>query len=429
VLKTLFPFQKIGAAFLTKSRQALLADEPGVGKTVQVLSAVEILNLMRILVICPASVISGWIKEIIECLGEGALSRFTIISYNKAKEYSEVNQSYDALVLDEAHYLKTPDSQRTQAVFGNEKGLARRAKYVWALTGTPIPNRPRELYPVLKCLADKYIAPYNTIEKFEQRFCGAYWDGRGMNARGSSHMDDLFQRLNSGFMLRRTMDEVLPQLPPAVPQIIPFKLSEEDRRFIIEAENSILNREEYISTVMEDFSQLGDSASLMKATGLATVRFATEFVKDQLNTVEKVVVYAWHRDVIFTLFENLQKFNPVVHMGGLSAADKDANKLKFMRDPSCRVLIGNIESSGVGLNGLQEVCRTCVFAEIIWGPGRVGQAVRRLRRLGMDINKGRVNAYILNAEGTIQDAVLGSNVAKSRVIDFLMGDDLLRGLT
>lgn len=97
---------------------------------------------------------------------------------------------------------------------------------------------------------------------------------------------------------------------------------------------------------------------------------------------------------------------------------KEQNRKAFMRDPECRILIANIGSAGTGLDGLQNSCSTGVFAEIVWGPGTVGQAVRRLRRIGM---KERANIYFINARGSIEDAVFGSNEQKKRVIGRLVG--------
>ncbi len=159
--KKLKPFQVHGSLFLQSNPHALLADEPGLGKTIQAIAAANYLSLKRVLVVCPASVRLGWRQELKEC---GATGLWDVISYEQAVKYhSEVHYdtlpSYDGLVLDEAHYLKTSDSKRTQAIFGGA-GAARmrtlRAR--WALTGTPVLNRPRELWPILKNVSQMRIA-------------------------------------------------------------------------------------------------------------------------------------------------------------------------------------------------------------------------------------------------------------------------------
>ena len=416
--KGLVQFQTDGGWFLALRRWAMNADEPGLGKTLQALFACELVSAKRIGVICPASVIYGWWEQIHDWMDPIWHSRFVIGSYNRAVTHPHEFANCDVLIPDEGHFMKTAESQRTITVLG-KNGIARSAHHVWPLTGTPVPNRPFELYPIMSTLAAPQLGPYQTMRAFGQRFCGATYNGHGMEYNGATHMDDLSERL-SNFMIRRTVDQVLPQMPPAGPQLIKFDMTKEDRAWLLEAEAKIENREEYISTIKENFSQLGDNVTLLKATGNAKVRFTVQFVKDKLETVEKVVIFAWHRDVISRLKESLSEFCPVVHQGGLSLAKKEENKQRFIQDDSCRVFIANIGSAGTGLNGLQKVCRTGVFAEIVWGPGTVGQAVRRLRRIGMDI-KQLVNIFLINAIGSYEDAVFGSNERKRLVIQRLVG--------
>jgi SNF2 family DNA or RNA helicase len=136
--KILKPFQQIGGRFLAERRFALLADEMGLGKTVQALAAAAVLpsSVRHVLVVCPASVRLGWAQELAECFppaypGQRPFKSFDVISYHGATSHVTrrgLRNHYDLLILDEAHYLKTPDSQRTKAIFGNGGlGLARRA--------------------------------------------------------------------------------------------------------------------------------------------------------------------------------------------------------------------------------------------------------------------------------------------------------------
>lgn len=420
--KILKPYQLLGSAFLAANPHALLADEPGLGKTIQAIDATHRLGLRKMLVVCPASVRLGWAQEIEECLGRRALDwNWHIISYNAASKVareSAAHSEYDAIILDEAHFLKTPDSLRTLSIFGNGRGLARRAKYKWALTGTPVLNRPRELYPMLKTLAPAFSSM--TYAAFTQRYCGAFFDGRAMNTRGATNLHELAQKL-SGFMLRRTKAEVLPQLPPRIVTRVPLMVEAGELDAVHEEERLIENREAKISSVYEDFSQLGDLSRLLRLTGLAKVRAAAAFVIDQLETVDKVVVFARHREVIKQLelaFE-ARDLGTVVYHGGMSDGQKQDAVNIFRARRECRVFIGQIDAAGTGINGLQDVCSTAVFAELSWVPGSTGQAVDRLHRIGQSANS--VNAYLLHMPGTLESAVMGVHDAKTRVIDRLMG--------
>ena len=427
--KTLRPFQLAGRDHLVRNHHALLADEPGLGKTVQAIAAAELLAAKRILVIAPASMRLGWRQEIEECLGaQEFMAGWHIISYNEAVKWAPKSMglyAYDLCILDEAHFLKTPDSQRTQAVFGNAAGLARRAARVWALSGTPVLNRPIEFYPLLKCLAARAIAPYDTFTRFAQHFCGAYFDGHGLNVKGASHLDDLASRLQ-GFMLRRTKEEVLPELPPRIVTRVPVEISAADRRAIDAAESAIGDREAFISSTRENFSQLGDMSTLLRVTGEAKVAAAARYVEDLLETERKIVVFARHRSVIAELTIQIEG-GCVVYQGGMSDREKQEAVNRFVKDPNCRVFIGNIQAAGTGINGLQEVCQTAVFAELSWTPGEMSQAADRLHRMGQ--RGSSVNIHWLYAPNTLEAAVLGVHDAKNSVIDRLMsGGAAVEGL-
>ena len=417
--KTLKPFQVTGAEFLSKNQHALLADEMGLGKTVTALAACEAVKAVKVLVVCPASVRTNWIQEIEEC--GLTRSRFNIISYNGASAAAGIalaNASWDAIILDEAHFLKTPESQRTQAIFGNDRGLARRAHFKWCLTGTPVLNRPRELYSVLKTLASPAIAPYDNWTAFTQRYCGAFFDGFGLNTKGASHIEELRGKLQ-GFMLRRTKAEVLPELPPRIVSHPAIELTPAESAPIFELEAEISNREAYLSPTHEDYAQLGDLARLLKATGIAKVHQVAEFVDELLHTVNKVVIFARHRDVIRGLENELGHQMPAVYHGGLNDKQKQAAVERFVNDKDCGVFIGQIQAAGTGINGLQRVCSDVVFAELTWVPGEMAQAVDRCHRIGQTADA--VNVYLPHVPGTLESAMLQVHLNKQSVIDALVG--------
>lgn len=416
-MKELFPYQKEGSAFLRGQVHALLGDEPGLGKTVQAIHAFHTLGLKTALVICPASVRLNWLREIAAMLG--STKGWDVISYNGASTrdvVSALRPEYDAVILDEGHFLKSIDSRRTLAVLGRS-GLARRGTRIWVLTGTPVLNRPRELYPILKTLCPSFAdIPYNT---FAQRYCGAFFDGRGWNTRGASHLDELRARIG-GFMLRRFKADVLEQLPDRLITFAPLQVQPEDLALLQLEESLISNRESFVSSVAEDFSAMGDISRLLRVTGLSKVRATTEYIRDLLATVDKVVVFAKHREVITRLHDNLNTFgfNPVVYHGGMSDKAKDAAVQAF-KTPACAVFIGQIQAAGTGINGLQEVCDQVVFAELTWVPGETGQAIDRLHRLGQ--KSQCVTAHILHVSGTLESAILAVQERKTGVITKIVG--------
>jgi len=422
VKKVLEKFQEEGRDFLAATPHAMLADQPGLGKTLQLIAAVEKLRLQKNLVVCPASVRTNWLKEINECLGSSWGWR--IISYNEATKFAKTTtEQFDSITLDEAHFLKTPESQRTQAIFGNSIGLARRARNKWALTGTPILNRPRELYPILKTLAPAFAK--TSYSAFTGRYCDAYYDGREMNTKGASNLDEL-SRLMQGFMLRRTKLEVFPNRTAPLVARIPVELTHADMAAVIAEEEIIGAREAKISSRFEDFSQLGDTSKLLRLLGEAKVPTVARFVEDLLETVDKVVVFAHHRDVITALAQRFAAHKPVIYQGGMGDAQKDAVRAKFMADPACRVFIGNRVAAGTGINGLQTVCSTVVIAEPSWVPGETEQMIDRLDRMGQ--KDDLVNAYILYAKSTLDAIVVETHDRKEKVVDRVTGDEILEQL-
>jgi len=170
---------------------------------------------------------------------------------------------------------------------------------------------------------------------------------------------------------------------------------------------------------MEKFSDLGDSARLLRLTGLAKVNGVARLAENELLLMDKIVIFARHREVIDKLKEKLSAFNPVIFRGGMTPPEKEKAKHFFITDPFCRVFIGNIQAAGTGVDGLQKVSNTAIFAELSWVPGEMEQCVRRLKRMGSI--GGTVRALVTHATGTLESAILGSHAYKIPVIKRLMG--------
>lgn len=367
----------------------------------------------------------GWRQELEDW---GATGVWDVVSYNGASSettLATLRDKYDVIVLDECHLAKSLDALRTQAVLG-PTGLARRARYKWALSGTPFLNRPREIYPILKALAGDRIKPYDTFPLFAQRFCGAYWDGRGLNTKGATNLDEL-RTILKGFMLRRTKAEVLPDLPSRIITRVPISVSAEEMAAVRAVEDEIENREAYLSPVHEDYSGLGDLAKLRRATGMAKIRAVTAFTLDLLQTVEKVVVFTWHRDVLAALharFTN-EGVGAVTYQGGMGDENKRKAVETFVRDPNIRVFIGQMQAAGTGINGLQKVSNDVVFAEVDWSPKTMSQAVDRVDRMDKKFGKIPTNAWVPYIPGSLEGSMLNTSEGKERVIDRLLRPESL----
>ena len=311
------PFQVAGADHLCRNYHAALGDQRGLGKTPQAIWAADRVGARNVLVICPASVRTSWHEHVEEHFGH--TRGWDIISFERASNKIDADlflrSHYDVCVVDESHFCKTLDSQRTQAVFGNE-GLIRRATYKWCLSGTMAPNgRPVELYPMLKALNPRFKGMSFTA--YTQRFCGAYFDGRGTNVKGASHLDELRELLD-GFLLRRTAREVYPDRKDPLIVPTPLELSPRDLAAVIEEEDAIGGRVARLSSSHEHFSQMGDTAKLLRLLGQAMVPRVAQFVEDLLQSENKVVVFFHHTDVGAQLAKHFagKRFRPVIYQGG-----------------------------------------------------------------------------------------------------------------
>lgn len=391
------------ARFLASRTNAANGSEPGLCKTATALMAYKLVGATSGLVTCPASVRSHWLDQIEEEIGH--TRGWDIISYNGAAmdaHRAQLRDKYDVFIPDEVHFCKTCDSQRTRAIFG-KAGLARRAqRHIWPLSGTMAPNgRPVELWPMLRSLHPSFADM--KFETYALKYCGGHFDGREFNVKGATRIDELAALLRD-FMVRRTEREVFPDRKAPLVAAVPVELSASDLAMVNQIEDEIGGREARLSSRYEMFSQMGDSARLLRALGTAMAPHVATFVEDKLETVDKAVVFFKHTDVGAWLYEHFASrgFQPVIYQGGMGDAAKDAAKARF-NDKACRVFLGQVQAAGTGVDGLQRVCSTAVFAEPDWTPGETEQRVRRLARTGQE---DLVRAYVMYARATLSAIVV-----------------------
>jgi len=413
----LYPFQEMGVQWLRSREYALLADEMGLGKTVQAVVAASYLPAGRRLVVCPASLKYTWERAIEKWTGEKSIqvvsssrdkidpdAKWVIVNYDLLL-YRDIFMGlyplvFQLAVFDEAHFLKNADSKRTKLIL-LRGGLASRAIRKWFLTGTPILNRPVELYPLLKAAAPEVIKPFTSYYGYTKYYCGGFQDGLTWFDRGATHIEELNRKLTgSGFMLRRLKSEVLPDLPEKTYEVIPVKVEQkEEFKFLWQKDDvTKKNLGDYFNG---DMDNLGALAAARQYIGLEKIKIVVPHIKALLLEKEKVVVFAHHREVVARLMESLGEFNPVKVVGGISAKEKDEAEQAFQQDPECRVFVGNIIAAGTGLT--LTAADTCVFAELDWTPGNLIQASDRIHRIGqknacliqMFVTKDSIEEYML----------------------------------
>lgn len=437
----LFPFQKAGVAYKMDRDNTLIADQPGLGKTAQAIVIANELAAERVLVVAPASVRLQWrdmfyrwiwprnhhtgtkcpvcnvILSSKDLIYKGPKPHWTILSYDLIVRSRVVYETllkkhFDMIIFDEIHYLKTYEAQRTRALFGtgNWEGIAQNADTLLGLTGTPLPNRPRECYAVARNFnwesidllsEDKFRAKYNPSRKMPS----------GYVLEQVGRLPELQNRLRCNFMVRRMKRDVMHQLPE-----VQYELTFIEPNAGVKAalrEESMLDIDP-MDLKSEDMDTQGALATVRREMGEAKVPLVVEHVSRLLNGgVDKLVVFTWHRTVLAMLNEELAPFGVVSVPGGSTATQKHERKRQFIQDPNTRIFMGNILACGTGTDGLQEVCSMAVFAEASWVPGDNDQAVDRLWRIGQQRN---VLAQFLVAPGGLDAKVLGSALEKTEDI-------------
>ena len=365
-------------------------------------------SIQTVLIVAPKSLLLNWQRE-----AEKWLTRsvdLTIINYDMVWKRADLTErTWDLVVYDESQYLKNPKAKRTVA------SLAIPAKRRVFLTGTPILNRPVELWPMVNAIDPDGMG--KSFFGFAQRYCGARQvrAGRKMvwDFTGASNLEELQDKMRQGFMVRRLKADVLKELPAKRRQIIPLEAN--GASSILRAEKKLIEQlgfEEAARALEGKSAAFTEMAKLRHDLGVAKVEKALDHIKDMLDSVEKVIVFAHHHDVIDGLQAGLAEYGIVTVTGQTPGADRQAAVDRFQADPTCRVFLGNIKAAGVGLT--LTAASTVVFVESDWTPGWMQQAEDRAHRIGQTES---VLVQYLVFDGSM-DAVLAQTlVSKADISD------------
>lgn len=402
-----YHYQALGSRFLASRRRALLADDMGLGKSKQVIDACDQLEAKRILVICPAVVRPAWKRQFelwqrqersIRVLESRGLFPFrdgvTIASYELAQDVIDSLKpaGVDVLVLDEVHYLKNRKAKRTRTIYGQRcdgtGGLVSLADHVWGLSGTPAPNDPSELWPMMRALFPKTL-PKDKFDRplaywaYVNRYCRTQLMAIGrMRIVGGKNLPELRQRLQP-HMLRRLTADVLDDLPPWRFDDLPVQADDvagidwEDPRL----EKLLKAIHDQDRKALKQLSL--DFSTMRRLIGMAKARAVADLLNSEIDGgLHKIVLFAWHHDVINALVQRIQAHQPQVITGMTSPEEREAALKTFRKDARAKVFVGQIKAAGVGLDGLQEAANEVLFVESSWSPNDNMQAAKRAHRIG-----------------------------------------------
>lgn len=383
---SLYEHQDVGCRWLIEQRHAILADDMGLGKTREALVAAKALGY-RIFVVAPSGLRVNWLRE-----AEAVDCQIEIHSWAKVPPPPE-DDAY-TLIADEAHYAQNLKAQRTSRFLA----LAKDARAVFCLTGTPIKNgRPANLFPLL-------VATHHALARdrrnYEMRYCAAKqtrwsrWD-----VTGAAHLDELHRKIADG-VLRRMKDECL-DLPEKTRVLRKAELSAEAQTRY----NTVLAEKQHEYRERRARGEIGEADALVlmnhlrHAGSIAKVETAVELAEEVIEQGGQVVLFTAFRESAEQLATSL---NAEQIAGDVDAAHRQAAIDRFQAGER-KAIVCTLGAGNVGIT--LTAASTVILVDRPWTPGDAVQAEDRLHRIGQ---RNAVTAIWLQANGADEaiDALL-----------------------
>ena len=423
-----FDFQYNGVGFLFPRHAAILADEMGLGKTMQAITALRMLlrcgHVRSVLLICPKPLVTNWQREFALWAPEIPVSAVAgkqekrrwhwhhdptpvkIANYEMvvrdAHIFSELEDEFDIVALDEAQRIKNKSSATSKTI----RQIKRRRS--WALTGTPIENSIEDLVGIFE-----FVSP-NTIHS-------------EMTPR------EIRSEVND-FVLRRTKDMVLDDMPPKLIRDTELHLSTDQQITYEQAEKdgvvrlNEMGNEITIKHVFELVLRLKQICNFDPATGSSS---KLELLKSDLEEVsasgQKAIVFSQWVKSIDKIAEQIPQYNPLCFHGRIPSSKRDAILEEFKQSPDRHVLLMSYGAGSVGLN--LQFCRYVYLFDRWWNPAVEDQAINRAHRIGA---AGSVTVTRMLMSGTIEQRIHEVLEAKRQLFNEILsesGETNSRGLT
>lgn len=438
-----YEYQKEGIAYALRHKRCILGDQPGLGKTLQAIGTVTIARAYPCLVICPAALKINWQREFKKFAGKQALilddknrdtwQRYVemkccdifITNYESLKKFFVLAVKPDArltmksitfdprinlfksVVIDESHKCKSTKTQQSKFV----EGICRGKEYILELTGTPVVNDNTDLIQQLKIMGR--LEDFGGYKNYVERFCNG--------PRKASNLKELNWRLWTSCFFRREKAKVLTQLPDKTRQYIEMDITTRDEYRKAEADLINYLRQYKGKTDKEiEKSMRGEvmvRMGILKAiSARGKIRAAAEFIHDVIDGGEKLIVFAFLKEVVL----EMKKLFPeaVTVTGEDNVKQKQAAVDAFQNDPECKLIILNYKSGGTGLT-LTASSRVA-FIEFPWTFSDCEQAEDRAHRNGQ---KNNVNCYYFLGKDTIDEYMYKVIQTKKDIANGVTGTD------
>lgn len=313
------------------------------------------------------------------------------------------------LIVDEAQRFSNDESQRTKALLR----LCERFEKIVFLSGTPLRNRPIELFAILSRFNGESIS-FRNRSQYGQYFCAGYFDSYGRaNYNGASRTEELFENVKKKFMLRLRKADVLPELPPKTEEIV-FLAGGDTPAEIIGYERKHLKALSPEDLTRPKVTQSPFLATYRRLLGEYKVPAAISFIREILETGdENILIFAEHVATVALLEKGLKEYKPITITGAVSAREKQW-RVDFFQKNKCRVFIGNTQACGTGFT-LTKATRV-IHVEPSWVPADSDQASDRAHRIGQ---KSPVFIQYLCFKNSLDRAVLETAIRKRETIQNL----------
>lgn len=402
---TLRSYQDFGVRYAVHQKRTLLGDEMGLGKTIQAIASMVALKAVgkhHFMVVCPASVLINWCREIqkfsnlevtkIHGADDEALRHWRANGDVAVTTYESISRfdlpekfTFDFLVVDEAHYVKNPDAQRTVAM----KKLLNKTEGVLYMSGTPLVNKVDEMCFLVSCLQPQLsdrleqLKAVSTAEQFRNELSGVY--------------------------LRRVREDVLKELPELIEKEQWCELGTNEQKLYREAVSS--GNLMAIRQVSWQVSELKDSSKAMRLL---------EICENAAEQGRKVIVFSFFRNTLEKVCALLGDRCSEIISGDISPAMRQEIVDKFNAATEGAVLVSQVQAGGTGLN--IQAASVVVFCEPQLTPAIENQAVARAYRMGQTRD---VLVYRLLADETIDERMLEILTAKQKEFDAFAEDSVI----
>lgn len=455
-----FDCQIEGVHWILSRRASYIAYEAGLGKSPLAPLCINTIDGPTI-IICPSFLKLNWEDELENWLIDfhhiQVLQKQNDIVNPKAdiyivpdsllhvhelrEQFFKLGKRFKYIFVDEAHRFKSDDARRTMSLTGRREvklGRGRKAQKVfWKgfhhitdhiidLSGTPMPNRPQELYPLISRHAPhalNFLDPH----RFGTRFCAGFESDWGWDYSGNSNLEELHDILTRNYMIVKRKRDCL-DLPKVLPPKIIYiddergKLKQDEMKLLstlritdilklVSSQDSAFKRR--MEDALEDNPEIGGFgfiSELRKMLGLSKIKASVRVINELMEDRKKLVVFCWHKEVAKKLEEELKKYKPLVIIGGMSDRKRYDIVKSFQTKEEHEILIANIQAAGVGITLTK--ADLVVMVERSWVPAENDQAFDRIDRIGQE---NEVQCLSLIVKNSLDHMIMNAHINKSEV--------------